>query len=84
MLTPVGKRIIIRPIEETKKGSLLLTGQKPTQFTVLAIGDEATKVKIGDVVYLEKHYGAEIVHEGEKFLVIDENTILAKVTNDER
>lgn len=78
MLTPVGKRIIIKPIE-VKAGTLLLANAKPTQFQVISIGDEVTKVKPGNIIYLEKHYGAEIEHEKEKFLVIEENSILAKL-----
>lgn len=79
MLAPVGKRIIVRPFEETKKGSLLLPGQKPTQFTVIAIGDEVTKVKPHDTIYLEKHHGAEIEHDNEKYIVVEESSILAKL-----
>jgi co-chaperonin GroES (HSP10) len=78
MLTPIAKRLLIKPME-TKHGTLLLTNQKPTQFTVVSIGDEVTKVKPGNIVYLEKHYGIEINHENEKFLVIDESSILAKL-----
>lgn len=78
MLTPVGKRILVKPLE-AKHGSLLVTNQKPTQFHVIAIGDEVTKTKAGDTIYLEKHYGAEIEHEKEKYLVIDESSILAKL-----
>lgn len=78
MLIPIAKRIIIKPIE-VKHPTLLVTNQKPTQFTVMAIGDEVTKVKAGDVIYLEKHYGVEIDYENEKFLVIDESSILAKL-----
>ncbi len=78
MLTPVGKRIIVQPAE-TKKGTLILHNSKPTQFLVISIGDEVTKVKPGNIIYLEKHYGAEIEHEKEKFLVIEEDSILAKL-----
>src|SRR5258706_12079074 len=52
---------------------------KPIQFYVIAIGDEVTKVKSGDTIYMDKHYGAEIEHEKEKYLVIDESSILAKL-----
>ena len=78
MLTPLAKKIIVKPIE-VKAGTLLLTNQKPSQYHVIAIGDEVTKVKSGNIIYLEKHYGAEIEHEKEKFLVIDESSILAKI-----
>jgi co-chaperonin GroES (HSP10) len=78
MVTPVAKRIIVKPVE-IKQGTLILSGQKPTQFNVISIGDEVTKVIPGNIVYLEKHYGVEIDYEGEKFLVIDESSILAKI-----
>ena len=78
MLKPLGKKIIVQPVE-IKHGTLLVPGQKPTQYKVIEIGDEVTKVKEGNIIYLEKHYGAEIEHEREKFLVIEENSILAKL-----
>ncbi len=80
MLQPIGKRILVKPVE-VKYGTLLVSGQKPTQFEVISIGDEVTKVKQNDIIYLEKHYGAEIEHEKEKFLVIDEISILAKISS---
>jgi co-chaperonin GroES (HSP10) len=79
MLTPIGKRILVKPIE-AKQGVVLVTGLKPTQFDVIAVGDEVTKVKPGDIIYLAKHYGTEIDHEKDKFLVIDEGSILAKLS----
>jgi len=79
MLTPVAKRIIIQPIEE-KHGTLLISNLKPKKFTVISIGDEVTKVQPGNVIFLEKHYGVEIDHENEKYLVIDEASILAKLS----
>lgn len=78
MLTPLAKRIIIQPAED-KKGPLILTNNKPKRFVILAIGDEVTKVKPNDFIYLERHSGAEIEHEGDKYFVIDESQILAKI-----
>jgi co-chaperonin GroES (HSP10) len=78
MLTPIGKRLLIKPVEQ-KKGNIILTKTKPLQFIVIETGDEVTKIKRGDIIYLEKHHGAEIEHEREKFLVIEEGSILAKV-----
>ena len=78
MLTPVAKRVIIQPIE-VKHEKLILTHQKPSQFRVVSVGDEVTKVKPLDIIYLEKHYGVEIEYEEQKFLVIDEASILAKI-----
>lgn len=78
MLKPIGKRLLIKPIEE-KHGTLIVTNQKPKQFLIIASGNEVTKVMEGDIVYLEKHYGVEIEHENEKYLIIDEASILAKL-----
>ena len=78
MLTPVGKRILVKPVE-VKHGTLIVSGQKPIQFHVIAIGDEVTKVQPGNIIYMDKHYGAELEHEKEKYLVIDESSILAKL-----
>ena len=79
MLTPVAKRVLIKPIEQQKVGNLIVN-QKPVQFTVISVGEECTTVKAGNIVYLEKHYGVEIDYENEKYLVIDESCILAKIS----
>ena len=78
MLMPVAKRVLIQPVEQ-KNGTIIIANQKPVQFTVIAIGDEVTKVIRGDIIYLEKHYGVEIEYEKEKYTVIDESCILAKL-----
>jgi len=78
MLTPVGKRILVKPLEATQ-GTLIIANKKPTEFRVIAVGDDVTKAKEGDIVFIEKHYGVEIEHTAEKYLVIDESSILAKV-----
>lgn len=78
MLKPVGKRVIVQGIE-VNYGNVLVTGIKPTQFKVMQIGDEITKVAAGDIVYLDKYQGTEIEHEKEKFLMVDEASILAKI-----
>jgi co-chaperonin GroES (HSP10) len=80
MLTPVAKKLLIRPVEE-KPGIIIIHNKKPVQFLVISTGDEVTKVKPGDFIFLEKHYGIEIEHEGDKYLVIDEPSILAKLSS---
>jgi chaperonin GroES len=79
MIVPVAKRVLIQPFHEEKIGGIIITNKKPSRYVVLATGNEVTHVKSGDVIYLEKHYGVEIDHEGEKYLVIDEASILAKI-----
>ncbi len=77
MLKPVGKRVLIQGVIGNA-GNLIIT-QKPTKFLVIAIGDDVTKVKADDIIFLEKHFGVEIDHEKEKYLIIDEQSILAKL-----
>jgi co-chaperonin GroES (HSP10) len=79
MLKAVGKKIILKAVEESKKGSLFLPGIKPVKFVVMDTGEDVDNIAVGDVVYLDKHHGAELEHEGEKFLVIEESAILAVV-----
>lgn len=74
----MGKKILVKPVE-TKSGNLILNN-KPTQFQIISIGDEVTKVKPNDIIYLEKYFGAEIQHDKEKYLVIEENSILARIS----
>lgn len=78
MLAPIGKRIIVTPIEENN-GTIVTINSKPCKYLVYAIGDEITRIKPNDIVYLQKHAGAEIIHQKEKFIVIDESDILAKL-----
>ncbi len=78
MLATLGKKIIVKSIE-VKAGDLILTHAKPLQYQVLVVGDEVTRVKHGDIVYLDNYHGALLEHEKEKLLVIEESAILARV-----
>jgi co-chaperonin GroES (HSP10) len=78
MLTPCGKRILVKPVE-VKQGSLILPGVKPTQYEVIAVSGDSSFVWTHSIVYLQKHSGVEIEHDGQKYLVVDEQDILAKV-----
>lgn len=78
MLKPLGKRLLIQPVEQ-KHGTLIVKNQKPSQYKVITIGDEVTKIQPYDIIYLEKHYGTEIEHEQVKYLVIDESSALVKL-----
>jgi chaperonin GroES len=81
MLTPLAKRIIVKPVK-VSHGTLIITSQKPAQYQILQVGDDVTRVKAGDIVYIDQYSGKEIEHDKEKFLVIEESAILAKVSLD--
>ncbi len=78
MIRPVGKRVLVKGVEMTA-GSLIIASQKPLQFRVESLGDEATKVKVGDVIYMTKYAGVEIEHLSDKYLVVEESEIVAVV-----
>ena len=91
---PLGDRIIIKPLEpETKsKGGIVLPDnvkEKPQEGKVVAVGkgkvlDNGTvqkpEVKEGDTVLYGKYSGTEVTtKDGEEYLIMREEEILAKV-----
>lgn len=91
-LVPLGDKVVIKQLEaeEKTKAGLILTTQskeKPQEATVVAVGpgglvgDVEVKmvVKEGDRVVFSKYAGTEIKFEGEEYIVIRQNDILAIV-----
>ncbi len=89
---PLSSRVILEPLEEdrtTKSGIVLpdtAEKEKPVKGKVLAIGpgkfnDKGERipmsVKVGDVVLFKKYGPDEIEMESKKYLVGDEDDILA-------
>ena len=92
MLEPIGDRVIVKVKEEEKTvGGIVLASnakEKPTQGEVVAVGtgkfaDNGDKipmtVKEGDEVLYDKYSGANVEYEGQKYLVLHEQDILAIV-----
>ncbi len=93
-LVPLGDKVVIKQLEaeEKTKAGLILTTQskeKPQEATVVAVGpgglvgDVEVKMvlKEGDRVVFSKYAGTEIKFEGEEYIVIRQNDILAVVEN---
>ena len=91
-LKPLADRVVIRMVEseETTKSGIILTGsakEKPQVAEVLAVGPggivegkEVTMyVKVGDKVITSKYSGTEIKLDGEEYMVVRQNDILAVV-----
>ena len=90
-LKPLGDRIIIKalPQEDLTKGGVFLPDtakEKPQQGEVLSVGqgryDDNGKlipmtVKTGNKVLYGKYSGSEISHEGQEYLILKEDEILA-------
>jgi chaperonin GroES len=90
-LKPIGDRVIVEPetAEQTTKSGIVLPDtaqEKPQSGVVIAVGSGRTSdegktlpmtVKEGDTVIYAKYGGTEIKIEGNEFLIIKENDILA-------
>ena len=90
---PLGDRVLVKPMEaeEKTKGGIVLPDtakEKPQQGEVTAVGQgkvlengevRPLDVKVGDKVLYGKYSGTEITIEGEEYLIIREDDILAIV-----
>ena len=76
--------------EETTKSGIVLPGsakEKPQQAEVIAVGpggmvdgkEVAMQVKVGDKVIYSKYAGTEVKLDGQEFIIVKQNDILAVV-----
>ena len=90
MLKPLGSRVIIKMIEseETTKSGIILAGnatEKPQIAEVVEVGPgaevdgklEKMRVKKGDKVVVNKYAGTEVKYEGENYIIVKQEDILA-------
>lgn len=92
-VNPLKNRILARRIEgeKTTRGGLAIPDtaqEKPLEANVIAVGpgkrDETGKripmqVKKGDQILIGKYTGVETTIEGEEFLIISEDEVLAVI-----
>lgn len=82
---PLGTRVLIKilkPEARTPSGLILPENaqEKPQQGVVIAVGtDESIPVQINDRVLFAKYSGTEIRIDGEDYLILEANDILAKI-----
>lgn len=88
-LKPVGDKVILKPVatEEKTQSGIVLTqnnNNTPQQAKVIAVGDGNLGnekvdmfLSVDDVVVYPKHLVTEVELQGEKYLVIKQNEILA-------
>jgi chaperonin GroES len=91
-LQPMGNRLVVKPMqteEKTKSGIYLpdTAKEKPQEGKVIAVGpgkvtDEGKRipmeVEVGDVIIYAKYGGSEIKIDGEDYIIMREDDILAK------
>ena len=87
-LKPLADRVLIQPTaaEEVTMSGIIIPDsakEKPLRGKVLAAGkgtkDEEMFLKEGDEVLYGKYAGTEIEFEGEKYLIMRQNDVLAVI-----
>ncbi len=85
-IQPLSDRVLVEPQEaETKTASGLYipdsAKEKPQQGKVVAVGkgkkDHSMTVKVSDIVLYGKYSGSELKYEGNDYLIMREEDILA-------
>ena len=92
MIKPLENRVLIKmkESEETTKSGIILAGaskEKPQIAEVIEVGPgqyidgklEPMTVKKGDNVIISKYSGTEVKYEGEEYIILKEDDILAVV-----
>ena len=92
MIKPLMDRVVLKMIEaeETTKSGIVLAGaakEKPQVAEVVAVGpggkidgkEVEMFVKVGEKVVFTKYAGTEVKYEGEDYIIISQNDILAVV-----
>ena len=85
-IQPLSDRVLVEPQEaETKTASGIYipdsAKEKPQQGKIVAVGkgkkDYDMTVKVGDIVLYGKYSGSELKYEGNDYLIMREEDILA-------
>ena len=92
MIKPLSDRVLIKmkeAEETTKSGIILTTGskEKPQIAEVVEVGPgekvdgklQEMYVKKGDNVYVSKYAGTEVKYEGQDYIIVKQDDILAIV-----
>ena len=92
MIKPLGDRVLIKmkEKEETTKSGIILSGEaqeKPQIAEVIEVGPglkvkgelQEMYVKKGDNVIVSKYSGTEVKYDGEEYIIVKQEDILAIV-----
>lgn len=92
MIKPLGSRVLIKMKEgeETTKSGIILSGaakEKPQIAEVIEVGPgkeidgklETMNVKKGDNIIISEYAGTKIKYEGEEYIIVKQEDILAIV-----
>ena len=91
-LVPLSDRVVLKQVEaeETTKSGIILTSasqEKPQEAEIVAVGpggmvdgkEVTMQVKVGQKVIYSKYAGTEVKLDGEEYIIVKQNDILAIV-----
>jgi chaperonin GroES len=87
-IKPLADRVLVEPAaaETTTSSGIIIPDtakEKPQKGTVVAVGpgtkENPVTVKVGDHVLYGKYAGTELQHDGNDYLIMKENDLLAIV-----
>ena len=87
-IQPLADRVLVKPAAAPEKtvGGIIIPDdpkEKPMRGEVIAVGegtkDEAMILKVGDQVLFGKYTGTELEVDGEKYLIMRQSDVLAKI-----
>ena len=87
-LVPLADRVVLKQLEaetKTKTGIILTSSaqEKPQEAEVVAVGpgteDVKMEVSVGQKVIYSKYAGTEVKLDGEEYIIVRQNDILAVV-----
>lgn len=92
MIKPLGSRVLVKmkESEEKTKSGIILAGtaqEKPQIAEIVEVGEgeivdgkqESMHVKKGDYVIINKYSGTEVKYEGQEYIILKQDDILAIV-----
>lgn len=93
MLRPLRNRVIVErnEHEESTKSGIIITDsskERPSQGKIIAVGPgrlresgelQPMSVEVGEEIYFSKYAGEEVEYEGNKYLILDDDDILAVI-----
>lgn len=93
-LVPMNDRILVKRDEEEERiGGIVIPDtakEKPVRGTVVAVGHgkrlksgqiQTLSIKVGDKIYFGKYSGTEIKLDGQEYLIMREEDVLALIKN---
>lgn len=79
-IIPTRDNVLVKPCYEKKSSVIVVNDKKsPMYYHVIGVGDKVTTVAYGDKVVLTDFGGKHLNIDGNEYIVLKEDAILAKI-----